>query len=162
MPITLVLPLDWPDVRVVASRVLEDATLLIEVESTLRMSQCHRCGREIDRFHGFDRPILLRHLPVFERAVLIEIRPAQRRAPPGAGGAHRRVAALAPPGMAVAESRPAGKSGRVVRANPGLGQRRRAAHPADGDLRAQPGSGYRPEPTSTLDRTGHGLRFELF
>ncbi|MDG4598152.1 MAG: hypothetical protein P9F75_21085 [Candidatus Contendobacter sp.] len=55
MSITISLPLDLPDVRVLATQVLPDATLLIEVESTLRTAQCHRCGREIDRFHGFDR-----------------------------------------------------------------------------------------------------------
>ena len=36
MPITISLPLDLPDVRVLATQVLPDATLLIEVESTLR------------------------------------------------------------------------------------------------------------------------------
>lgn len=76
MPITISLPLDLPDVRVFATQVLPDATLLIEVESTLRTTQCHRCGQEIDRFHGFDRPIRLRHLPVFGRPVVVEIRPS--------------------------------------------------------------------------------------
>ena len=65
MPITIALPLDLPDVRVLASRLLADGTLLIEVESTLPTAQCYRCGREMDRFHGYDRPIRLRHLPVF-------------------------------------------------------------------------------------------------
>ncbi len=55
MPITIRLTLDLPDVQVLATRVLQDATLVIEVESTLRTAQCHCCGREIDRFHGFDR-----------------------------------------------------------------------------------------------------------
>ena len=49
MPITLTVPLDLPDVRVLADRMLEDGTVLIEVESSLRTTQCHRCGREIDR-----------------------------------------------------------------------------------------------------------------
>jgi transposase len=81
MPITLAIPLDLPDVRVLANRMLEDGTVLIEVESTLQTAQCHRCGREIDRFHGFDRPIRLRHLPVFGRMVFIEIRPKRYRCP---------------------------------------------------------------------------------
>ena len=86
MPITMSLPLDLPDVRVLATQVLQDATLLIEVESTLRTAQCHCCGRAIDRFHGFDRPIRLRHLPVFGREVLIEIRPKRYRCPYCEGG----------------------------------------------------------------------------
>lgn len=86
MPITISLPLDLPDVRVLASRMLEDATVLIEVESALRTAQGHRCGREIDRFHEVDRSIRLRHLPVFGRAVLIEICPKRYRCPYCEGG----------------------------------------------------------------------------
>src|SRR5512144_1219612 len=86
MPITIALPLDLTDVRVLASRVLEDATLLIQVESTQQTVQCHRCGREIGRFHGFDQPIRLRHLSVFGREVLIEIRPKSYRCPHCDGG----------------------------------------------------------------------------
>jgi len=63
MPITLAVPLDLPDVRVLAHRMLEKGTVWIEVESTLHTTQGHRCGRDIDRFHGCDRPIRLRHLP---------------------------------------------------------------------------------------------------
>jgi transposase len=81
MPITIALPLDLPDVRVLASRLLEDGTLLIEVESTLPTARCYRCGQELDRFHGYDRPIRLRHLPVFGRTVWIEIRPKRYRCP---------------------------------------------------------------------------------
>src|SRR5512135_2308583 len=86
MPVTITLPLDLPEVRVLASQVLEDATLLIQVESTRQTAPCHRCGREIDRFHGFDRPIRLRHLPVFGRMVFIEIRPKRYRCPFCEGG----------------------------------------------------------------------------
>lgn len=86
MPIAITLPLDVSNVRVLASRVLEDGRLLIEVESTLKTSLCQRCGQEIDRFHGFDRPIRLRHLPVFGREVLIEIRPKRYRCPVCEGG----------------------------------------------------------------------------
>ena len=81
MPIPLAVPLDLPDVRVLANRMLEDGAVLIEVESTLQTAQCHRCGREIDRFHGFDRPLRLRHLPVFGRRVFVEIRPKRYRCP---------------------------------------------------------------------------------
>jgi transposase len=86
MPITLAVPLDLLDVRVLASRMLEEGTVLIEVESTLRTTRCHRCGREIDRFHGFDRPIRLRHLPVFGRQGVVEIRPKRYRCPCCEGG----------------------------------------------------------------------------
>src|SRR5512144_841623 len=86
MPITLALPLDLPDVRVLASRLMDDGALLIDVESTLPTAQCYRCGQELDRFHGYDRPIRLRHLPVFGRTVWIEIRPKRYRCPVCEGG----------------------------------------------------------------------------
>ena len=86
MPMTLAVPLDLPDVRVLTHRMLEDGRVLIEVESTLQTTRCHRCGREIDRFHGFDRPIRLRHLPVFGRRVVVEIRPKRYRCPHCEGG----------------------------------------------------------------------------
>ena len=86
MPITLTVPLDLPDVRVLSHRMLEGGTVLIEVESTLQTARCHRCGREIDRFHGFDRPIRLRHLPVFGRDVVVEIRPKRYQCPYCGGG----------------------------------------------------------------------------
>ena len=75
MPITLAAPLDLPEVRLLADRMLEEGTVSIEVESTLRTTQGHRCGRDNDRFHGFDRPIRLRRPPVFGHRVVIEIRP---------------------------------------------------------------------------------------
>jgi transposase len=86
MPITIALPLDIPEIRMLASRLLEDDTLLIEVESTLPTARCYCCGREIDRFHGYDRPIRLRHLPVFGHTVWIEIRPKRYRCPVCEGG----------------------------------------------------------------------------
>ena len=86
MPMTLTVPLDLPDVRVLASRMLEKHTVLIEVESTLQTTRCHRCGRDIDRFHGLDRPIRLRHLPVFGYQVMVEIRPKRYRCPYCEGG----------------------------------------------------------------------------
>lgn len=86
MPITIALPLDIPEVCVLSSRVEEAGILLIEVESTLTTAQCHRCGREIEHFHGMDRPIRLRHLPVFGREVFIEIRPKRYRCPHCDGG----------------------------------------------------------------------------
>jgi transposase len=86
MPVTIALPLDIPEVRVLSSNVLDDNRLLIEVESTLQTARCTRCGQESDRFHGFDRPIRLRHLPVFGREVVIEIHPKRYRCPHCEGG----------------------------------------------------------------------------
>ncbi|MBK8755470.1 MAG: hypothetical protein IPL99_29280 [Candidatus Competibacteraceae bacterium] len=46
MPVTIALPLDIPEVRVLSSNVLDDNRLLIEVESTLQTARCTRWGQE--------------------------------------------------------------------------------------------------------------------
>ncbi len=42
---------------------------------------CRRCGRTIDKFHGYDNAITLRHLPIFDRPVWIRIRPKHSQCP---------------------------------------------------------------------------------
>src|SRR5919199_1232666 len=61
---TICIPLDIPDVRVLRTQVLSPQLVLIEVESTRTSTTCRRCGRTISDFHGYDRPIQLRHLPI--------------------------------------------------------------------------------------------------
>jgi transposase len=74
-------PLDLPDVEVLKTEVTAAGHLLITVESTLEGTRCRRCGQEIREPHGHDRPLRLRHLPVLERPVYIEIRPKRYRCP---------------------------------------------------------------------------------
>lgn len=78
---TISIPLDLPDVRVLGTQVLSPQLLLIEVESTLSSTTCRRCGRTIRDFHGFDKPIQLRHLPILGAAVYIRLRPKRFRCP---------------------------------------------------------------------------------
>jgi len=80
------IPLDLPDVRILGTRPDGAETLIIEVESTLTGTICHRCGRHIEQFHGRDRPIRLRHLPAFGRDIKIEISPKRYRCPHCEGG----------------------------------------------------------------------------
>jgi transposase len=75
------IPLDLPDVRILEVTQLSPQGWLIRVESTIEGSTCAKCGREIDAFHGYDAPIRLRHLPLFEVPVWIEIRPKRYRCP---------------------------------------------------------------------------------
>ena len=81
MPVLIQLPLDLPDVEVLSTEFRPDGALLIKVESTRQGACCSRCGREIHHFHGYDRPIQLRHLPLLERRVYLEIRPKRYRCP---------------------------------------------------------------------------------
>ncbi len=86
MPTTIQLPLDFPDVNVLSTEAREDGALLIRVESTLKTTCCRVCGREIDRFHGHDEAIDLRHLLILDREVYIRIKPKRYRCPDGEGG----------------------------------------------------------------------------
>ncbi len=78
---TIQIPLDLPDVRVLRTELTPDRELIIEVESTLPSTTCRRCGKTIDTFYGYDRPIQLRHLPSFGLVVYIQLRPKRFRCP---------------------------------------------------------------------------------
>ena len=75
------IPLDLPDVRVIASTITRNRELIIEVESTLTTATCRNCGKTINSFYGYSRPIRLRHLPSLGLVVYIEIRPKRFRCP---------------------------------------------------------------------------------
>ncbi|HYQ91132.1 MAG TPA: transposase family protein, partial [Candidatus Competibacteraceae bacterium] len=81
MPVLIQLPLDIPEVEVLSTEFRPDGALLIRLESTRQSACCSRCGCEIHQFHGYDRPIQLRHLPLLERCVYLEIRPKRYRCP---------------------------------------------------------------------------------
>jgi transposase len=72
-------PLNLPDVRVLSTQRTEQGHWLIYVESTLEGAQCRRCGRKIRDFHGLDAAVRLRHLPLFDVPVFVEIRPKRYR-----------------------------------------------------------------------------------
>ena len=58
------IPLDLPDVSVRATTVNQECALIIDVESTLTSTTCRCCGQTISVFYGYDRALLLRHLPI--------------------------------------------------------------------------------------------------
>jgi transposase len=74
-------PLNLPDVRMLSTHRTEQGHGLIRVESTLEGTRCRRCGREIRDLHGLDAVVRLRHLPLFDVPVFIEIRPKRYRCP---------------------------------------------------------------------------------
>ncbi|HZC02478.1 MAG TPA: ISL3 family transposase [Gammaproteobacteria bacterium] len=78
-------PLNLPDVRVLSTQRNAQGHWLIRVESTLEGTQCRRCGREIRELHGLDAVVRLRHLPLFDVPVFVEIRPKRYRCPYCAG-----------------------------------------------------------------------------
>ena len=78
---SIAIPLDLPDVAVLHTEVTAQREVIIGVERTLPTPTCHRCGRMIDTFYGYDRPIRLRHLPILGMVVFLEIRPKRFRCP---------------------------------------------------------------------------------
>jgi transposase len=73
------IPLDIPEVRVLKSEMNKVGELIITVESTKETGVCHRCGRVIAKFHGYDSWIELRYLPVFGRPTYLRYRPKRYR-----------------------------------------------------------------------------------
>src|SRR6266700_997317 len=74
IPPRIEFPLDLPGVRVLKTE-LTAREIIISVESTQEYAICTRCGGEAREFHSYSETIRLRHLPILERRVFIELRP---------------------------------------------------------------------------------------
>ena len=68
-------PLNIPDVRVIKSEINPGGELIISVESTKPGTSCRVCGNWIEKLHGQDDWVILRHLPVFGRPSYLRYRP---------------------------------------------------------------------------------------
>ena len=68
-------PLNIPDVRVIKSEINQRGELIITVESTKPGTSCRQCGNWIEKLHGQDDWVILRHLPVFGRPSYLRYRP---------------------------------------------------------------------------------------
>lgn len=66
--------LNLPDARVTEVSRIEKSQY-IRVKSTLKGTTCKRGGRPISDFHALDSIIWLRHLPIFDVPIFIELRP---------------------------------------------------------------------------------------
>jgi transposase len=73
------IPLDIPEVQVLKSEIDKAGELIITVESTKETAVCHRCGKIIQKFHGYDDWVKLRYLPVFGRPTYLRYRPKRYR-----------------------------------------------------------------------------------
>ena len=67
--------LDLPGVRVVEVARTKRGEWVLRVESTLSTTACARCGKTIAEPRGRGQRVRLRHLPVFEQPVFIELWP---------------------------------------------------------------------------------------
>ena len=75
--VQITVPLDIPDIEVIQSSMSEDNSLVLTVKSCLSSTICRKCGRVIDKLHGYDQPIVWRHLPILGRAVYLKLSPAR-------------------------------------------------------------------------------------
>ena len=66
--------LDLPHVEIDSVQIDQDGNYIFRVHSTLIGGQCHKCGRHITKFHGYDREIQIKHLPIFGSETYIIIR----------------------------------------------------------------------------------------
>jgi transposase len=67
--------LDLPGVRVTEVARTKRGEWVLRVESTLETTACAHCGRTIADVRGHGERVRLRHLPVFDRPVFVELRP---------------------------------------------------------------------------------------
>lgn len=68
-------PLDIPDVRVLKTEINPQGELIITIESTKPGTRCRICDQWINKPHGHDDWVTLRHLPVFGRPSYLRYRP---------------------------------------------------------------------------------------
>jgi transposase len=63
------------DVQVLGAEINEQGELIIEVESTLKGTPCHKCHQEADKGYGYDEPRQVRHLSGFGLKTYVRFRP---------------------------------------------------------------------------------------
>ena len=73
------IPLEIADVRVLKSEINASGELIITVESTKETAKCERCGKTIEKFHGYGNWVRVRYLPVFGHATYLRYQPRRYR-----------------------------------------------------------------------------------
>jgi len=71
----ITIPLDLPNVRVLQTALGERGELIITIESVKDGTRCRKCGRWIQKLHGCDEWVTIRHLPAFGRPTYLRYRP---------------------------------------------------------------------------------------
>ena len=67
----LQIPLDIPNITIDNMETTTQGHRIITVQSTVLGTSCHQCGQEITKLYGYDRAIILRHLPILGNKTLI-------------------------------------------------------------------------------------------
>jgi len=80
-PATISLPLDIPQVDVLATKQTRDGKFIITVESRRKTTTCGICHKEISCNYGHGQAVRLRHLPILAQETYIVIRPRRAQCP---------------------------------------------------------------------------------
>ena len=75
------LPLDIPNIEVLRTETRENGDYIITVKSTQNGTNCKNCGKAIDKYHGRDKEIEVRHLSILGRRVYIRMHPLRYECP---------------------------------------------------------------------------------
>jgi transposase len=73
--------LDIPEITVLGVERTKRGDYHISVSSTNKGTHCRKCGKFIEKFHGYDKEIVLRHLPILDNEVYIHIKPQRFQCP---------------------------------------------------------------------------------
>jgi transposase len=80
-PAKISLPLDIPQVDVLATKQTQDSKFIITVESRRETTKCGVCKQEITCNYGHGQAVGLRHLPILGQETYIVIRPRRAQCP---------------------------------------------------------------------------------
>ncbi len=79
------LELDLPDIEVLGLERGTDGSYEIWIASTKVGTECRKCGRVITKYHGKDRVVKIRHLPILGHACYLKIEPCRYICPACSG-----------------------------------------------------------------------------
>ena len=71
------IPLNIPDIEIIQSEIDKCDDHVITIKSTKKGTPCYKCGNTTTKIHGYDDPILIRHLPILGNRVYLKISPAR-------------------------------------------------------------------------------------
>lgn len=74
MTASIQIDLGLPGIEVIQVKNDVDGNYHITIGSTLDAGKCHVCGEKISKFHGFDREICIRHLPILGKECYLYIK----------------------------------------------------------------------------------------
>jgi transposase len=70
--------LNLPQVRVV-NALLTETEITLQVEHTQHFAICHKCGERATEFFRNGEKLIIRHLPIFNRQVFLELQTKRYR-----------------------------------------------------------------------------------